>query len=263
MMSSTGSTSIERLCLAACGALLAAALLAAAVPASAGEPTFIAELEAGPVWQSRNDVQIPNDATGTRFSLVDFAGSGPWFAARLYLTLTAAERHQFRLLIAPLSIQPEGELEAPVDFAGGRFEAGVPTTATYRFNSWRVTYRYLMREDGRFSWWLGFTAKIRDAKIKLDQEEVSASKTDVGFVPLLHLAARYRPAERWRVLLDLDALAGGPGRAEDFSAKVLYDISGKRSISLGYRTVEGGADVDEVYTFAWLHYIVLSLEERF
>jgi hypothetical protein len=262
-MSSTDSTSTERRRRAVCGALLAAALLIAASAASAGEPTFIAELEAGPVWQSRNDVQIPNDETGTRFSLVDFAGSGPWFAARLYLTLTAAERHQIRLLLAPLSIRPESELDAPVDFAGTRFEPGIPTTATYRFNSWRLTYRYRMRDTERFAWWLGFTAKIRDAKIELEQEGISAAKTDVGFVPLLHLAARYRPAERWSVLLDLDALAGGPGRAEDFSAKVSYDLSAKRSLSFGYRTVEGGADVDEVYNFAWLHYLVLSLEERF
>lgn len=41
------------------------------------------ELEAGPVWQTRNDVQIPNDESGTRFSLVDFAGNGPWFAPRI------------------------------------------------------------------------------------------------------------------------------------------------------------------------------------
>ncbi|UCH85110.1 MAG: hypothetical protein JSW50_05320, partial [Candidatus Latescibacterota bacterium] len=29
---------------------------------------FEFELEAGPVWQSRNDVQIPNTEMGTRFS---------------------------------------------------------------------------------------------------------------------------------------------------------------------------------------------------
>jgi hypothetical protein len=34
-------------------------------------------------------------------------------------------------------------------------------------------------------------------------------------------------------------------------------------VSAGYRTVEGGADVDEVYNFAWLHYAVLSASYRF
>jgi hypothetical protein len=46
-------------------------------------PRFVLELEAGPVWQSRNDVQVPNTAEGTRFSLADLAGNGPWPAIRL------------------------------------------------------------------------------------------------------------------------------------------------------------------------------------
>ena len=38
---------------------------------------FRLELEIGPNWQARNDVQIPNDANGTRFSLREIVGSGP------------------------------------------------------------------------------------------------------------------------------------------------------------------------------------------
>lgn len=32
---------------------------------------------------------------------------------------------------------------------------------------------------------------------------------------------------------------------------------------VGYRTVEGGADVEEVYNFAWLHYAVTSVRISF
>lgn len=31
----------------------------------------------------------------------------------------------------------------------------------------------------------------------------------------------------------------------------------------GYRTLEGGADNDSLYTFAWLHYAVVGLGYRF
>jgi len=60
-------------------------------------------------------------------------------------------------------------------------------------------------------------------------------------------------------MLDADALAGGPGRAEDASLKIVYLPAPRWRIAAGYRTVEGGADVEEVYNFAWLHYAVLSL----
>jgi hypothetical protein len=30
-------------------------------------------------------------------------------------------------------------------------------------------------------------------------------------------------------------------------------------LRVGYRTVEGGADNDKVYSFAWFHYVVVGL----
>jgi len=244
--------------------MLAALGLAVAPAVFAQEPTrFAVELELGPVWQSSNDVQIPNDADGTRFSLVDLAGYGPWPAGRLYLTWNINERHGLRALAAPLSFTETGILQEPVDFAGASYLPGVPTEATYQFDSWRLTYRYRFHDGDRWTWWVGATAKIRDAKIELQQGDVTSRDTDLGFVPLLHLAADWRLSERWHLLLDLDALAGGPGRAEDFAAKLAYDVNDRWSITAGYRTVEGGADTDDVYAFAWFHYAVVSGIYRF
>ena len=224
---------------------------------------FDIEIEAGPAWQTMNDVQIPNTDAGTRFSLVDLAGKGPWLAPRLYLTWNIRPRHSLRLLAAPLSYTETGEFPEPVDFEGAAFQAGVSTDGTYKFNSYRVTYAYRFHSGQSWTWWVGFTAKIRDAKIKLAQPGISSEKTDLGFVPLLHLRGAYRFSRDWKVVFDLDALAGGPGRAEDGSIKLCRAINSALSMSIGYRTVEGGADVEEVYNFAWLHYAVLSASYRF
>ncbi len=80
---------------------------------------------------------------------------------------------------------------------------------------------------------------------------------------MLHLAGRYKMSQSWYLNLDLDALAGGPGRAEDVALKLGWQIAPKVAWELGYRTVEGGADVDEVYSFAWLHYAVTSVRLNF
>ena len=109
---------------------------------------------------------------------------------------------------------------------------------------------------------MGFTAKVRDAVIELEQGATTSRKTDLGFVPLLHLAGDWRVAPRWTASLDVDALAGGPGRAVDAALEVGYDLTDRWTVQTGYRTVEGGADVDAVYTFAWLHYAVVSLVWR-
>jgi hypothetical protein len=241
--------------------VLALALAPASMTAAAGEqddPRFEVELEVGPVWQSRNDVEIPNDGTATRFSLEEVSGNGPWPAGRLYLTWNIKGRHGVRLLLAPLSYTETGTLDMPVIFAGETYSEGVPTEGTYQFHSWRATYRYRFWSGERWRWWIGFTAKVRDAKIELRQGGTTSKDTDLGFVPLLYLRGDYRFAERWHFLFEMDALAGGPGRAEDLSLRLGYDIGERWGLAFGYRTVEGGADVDEVYNFAWFHYAVIS-----
>lgn len=244
---------------------MAAATVAALCPAPTAAqttPTWEVEVEGGPVWQTTNDVRIPNDASATRFSLRDLAGAGPWAAGRVYVTWNLSERHGLRALAAPLTVTGTGTPDRSLSFAGVDYEAGVPADATYTFDSYRLTYRYRWHHGASTTAWIGFTAKIRDAVTALEQSGRSSRKTNVGFVPLLHLAGDWRLAPRWTASLDVDALAGGPGRAEDAAVEIGYDVSDAWTIQAGYRTVEGGADVDEVYAFAWLHYATMSVVWR-
>ena len=226
-------------------------------------PRLTLQFEAGPVWQTLNDNQIPNSAQGTRFSLVDLAGKGPWFAWRTYLTWRLSEKSSLRALYAPLSITESGVPAGDLLFNGSTITGGLPAEATYKFNSYRLTYSYLMHRGERWQWRLGFTAKIRDAKVQLVQGEVDSTKDDLGFVPLLHVSGRCDLSPRWYFSFDLDALAGGPGRAEDLALKLGRRLGDGLAAEIGYRTVEGGADVDEVYSFAWLHYVTGGFSAEF
>ena len=219
-------------------------------------------IEAGAVWQQRNDVQIPGD-TGTRFSLVDLVGEGPFAFYRLELFYDMKPRHQLRFLIAPLSYTESGVLNENVFFVDQTFTAGQPTEATYEFNSYRFTYRYLFYNSPKWQWWVGGTVKIRDAKIALQQANVSAQDTDVGLVPLINLYGDYRFAEKWRFIVDLDGLLGPQGRAIDLGLNVQYDLSKQWYVGGGLRSLEGGADNDEVYNFSWFNYAVLNTGYRF
>ena len=241
-------------------------ILACAAPAAAGDLAqrgFSVELEAGPAWQGKNDVGIPNDGTGTRFAVEDLAGSGPFFAYRAYLSYDFNEKHGLRVLIAPFTVEGTGRPARQIDYDGETFAADAPTEATYRFDSYRVTYRYRVHEGARWRWHLGFTAKIRDAEVALEQDGVSRSYTNTGFVPLLHGAGEWRATPRWSLLVDADALAAPQGRAEDVAVKAAFRLGDGLTASARYRMVEGGADNDKVYTFAWIHYAVASLRYSF
>lgn len=220
------------------------------------------QIEVGAVWQGSNDVEIPNDGSATRFSLSDLAGNGPWAAGRVYVTWQPRERHGLRVLVAPLSVTGTGTPGTPIRFAGATYVPGSPVRATYTFNSYRLTYRYRLHTGTRTTAWIGATGKIRDAAVALEQGTIASRKDDLGFVPLVHVAGEWRPARGWRLAIDADAIAGGPGRAEDVSVKLSRELGARWMVQTGYRLVEGGANVREAYTFAWLHYAVVAISRR-
>ena len=54
-------------------------------------------------------------------------------------------------------------------------------------------------------------------------------------------------------LTDLARDLSAQGRAIDVGLLTRYRINRHWDVSLGYRTIEGGADNDSVYNFAWFH----------
>jgi hypothetical protein len=70
---------------------------------------------------------------------------------------------------------------------------------------------------------------------------------------LLNIYAAYH-FDEWTVFLKGDGLAGGPGRAFDFFLGGKVPLCNKFSMKAGYRILEGGADVDEVYNFTIINF---------
>jgi len=236
-------------------------VIATTADQNAGEK-FYFELEAGPVWQSNNDVQLPGDS-GTRFSFKDLTGDGPFVAGRLTIGWDVSQRQGLKFVIAPLRVTGSGEFDKDVSFAGETFAADTSTDASYKFDTYRLTYRYMFLNKSAWRLRAGGTLLLRDAEIELQQNDVKASDSNVGVVPLLSLSAEWLFRDHWSAILDFDGLAGGPGRAFDVAIKLQYDLTDRWQIGSGYRTLEGGADNDTVYNFAWFHYAFISVRYRF
>ncbi len=223
---------------------------------------WLLDLEGARVWSGYNDVRIPGDG-GTRFSLTEDLRSEAGFCGRLRLGIVLAERHHLSAFAAPLRLDAAGQAPATLLFAGTEFPAASRLSASYRFDSYRLTYRYRLRATSRFTGWLGFTAKLRDAEIAVAGAGLRAKKTNTGFVPLLAFRGDWRLDERFGISCEGDALAGGPGRAEDVFLGLTYRRNSRLTLRGGYRLIEGGADVAEVYSFARLDFASLGLELSF
>jgi hypothetical protein len=206
-------------------------------------------LELGAAWQLRNTAQVSNEAPNTRFKIDEIAGESPYPAGRLVLDWPLGGPHHLRFLIAPLSLDERGSTDEPIVFQDTPFDAGEIRTK-YRFDSYRATYRYTFHDSERWTWSGGATLKVRDAEIELRQDDLVRRKTNTGVVPLLALYGEWRFAPGWTGVLDFEGLGASQGRAIDAALKVGYDVTPRLNLYAGYRFLDGGADNDELYTFA-------------
>ncbi len=220
------------------------------------------DFESGVAFSGYNDVRIPGN-TGTDISLSEDLEAKSTEFVRLKLVIDLGDRHKLSFLIAPLRFESSGTLDRDVDFNGVRFAGGVALNSLYRFDSYRVTYQYTWLKRDRIRAGIGFTGKVRDASIRLDNASVYSEKANTGFVPLINFAFDWRFSSRTGLVFEGDALAAPQGRAEDVLLAIYGNPSNHLRLRLGYRVLEGGADNDEVYTFALVHYVSAGVSWTF
>ena len=211
------------------------------------------DVETGFVSASKNDVRIPGNQ-GTMISFTDDLASASSFFIRLRAGYRFGDRHNISGLFAPLSMKSDGFLPYDVSFAGTVFPADSMLDAQYRFNSYRLTYRYDIVSNKKVEFGLGLTAKIRDAAIIMRAPNYYAKKTNTGFVPLINFRFLVMMDDRLGLLVEGDALAARQGRAEDILFSAIYELNDRMHMRVGYRFLEGGADNDEVYNFSMFNY---------
>lgn len=239
--------------------IILATLILMLVGSLSAKLEFAVEAETGLAIPGYNDVRIPNNDSNTRFSLKDDLDLSPTLHTRLNLHLKLNPRHQVSLLATPLTLKAEGKFDRNVRYQNTTFLVGEPIEGTYRFDSYRLQYRYFLPKEFYGLRAIGASMKIRDAEIALETTgNKKATKTDTGLVPLLSLNAGYRINPQWDIVLEAEGLASPYGRAEDVFLGAKYDLKDKLALKAGYRFLEGGSDIDKVYTFSAVHYLVLG-----
>jgi signal transduction histidine kinase len=243
-------------------ASLALVLLVLGLVAVPSFGQWFADLENGLAVPGYNDVRIPN-ATGTSFSLSADLEASPAYYARVRLGFQWKGRHTVSVFAAPLTLKAAGSVDREILFNGDVFAPGVALAGRYMFNSYRLTYRYDFVRKGKWRVGAGLTAKIRDAAIALEGGGTNSVKTNVGFVPLINFRVLWQFRPSWSLLLEGDAAAAKQGRAEDVQLALQYRLNDRLTLRAGYRLLEGGANVDEVYNFALVHFFGAGLRYEF
>ena len=242
--------------------ILVVALLIGLVSTVAAKPRWQVDLETGLAISGYNNVRIPGN-TGTKFSLSRDLDIDQTIFWRARFSRIFSDKHSLSLLIAPLTFNAEGKLEKDLKFTDGEFAANTHVNAKYRFDSYRLTYRYDFYLRDRLRLGIGFTGKVRDAAISVEGGGQRSEKANTGFVPLINFRAQWTISSHFGAIFEGDALAAPQGRAEDVLVAFTARASENLQFKLGYRLLEGGADNEEVYTFALVNYLVIGTVWRF
>ena len=219
-------------------------------------------VESGAVGTGYNDVRVPNgdQAAGTLFSFADdFENEGSVIFFRGEIAYLINKKHTLEATAAPLIRNYNSITDREIKFDDNSFQ-GKDVLGSYQFNTYRFSYRYRLVDKSKFTFDLGASLLVRDARIALSQSGVTSDDTDLGYVPLVSFELNYAPSTKLNLLLKGDALVGPVGRAEDVFAGVLYKVyKDKIQLKAGYRIIEGGADVDQVYNFALFHFVDVGI----
>ncbi len=215
------------------------------------------DFEGGMVFTQYNVAKVPGDI-GTRLTLQGTLNSSYSFFFRLRGGITLWDRHTISFLYAPLRLTSDGFLTRDVLFHRGVFQALTFVEARFRFDSYRLTYRYDFIKTDDLIIGAGFTGKIRSASIRLHNSAGWSERSDLGFVPLINFRAQWTFFDPFSLIIDADALWAPQGRAEDIMVALQTKLNQFVTMRVGYRMLEGGADNDSVYTFSMFHYALFG-----
>jgi hypothetical protein len=204
-----------------------------------------------------NTLRIPSKG-GTRIDIARDLDAETTVTFRARLNYLINDRHVISALVAPLTIKSSGMFDEDVRYGKKLFAAGTTVDATYKFNSYRLTYRYLFVSNDNLKFGAGITAKVREANIRLKNTAGSSDYPDLGMVPLVNFYLHWMPTSTLGLLLEGDALGTNKGRAEDIFAGITFNVSESIAIKGGYRILEGGANVTDNYNFTWVNYAAIG-----
>ncbi|HQK94101.1 MAG TPA: hypothetical protein PLD23_11380 [Armatimonadota bacterium] len=199
------------------GRLCEFALAALAIGASS-EPQWPLDVETGLARNPHNRFGIPG-TTGTMVSLPDEFSTADSAFGRYRFTYSPAPGVSWSLSVAPPAFDSHDTAPKDISFlgsasTGSASAAGTALDISYVFNSCWLTYRRTFRPRGRLTWGPGLTAKVRDAEVHPTSDTQTASRGDLGVVPLTNFHADRWIGEDLSVVLGGDALAAPQGRAE-------------------------------------------------
>jgi len=233
--------------------------------ATAAHAEFVSTFQLAGVFPGYNKLRVPGN-TGTRMSFTDDLEANPTFSPRFEMGFILAERHYVGVMAALLTMSARGTLGRDTSFDNVFFANGTRVKGLYRYDSYRLTYRYYFFINESFRIGAGVTGKLRDAELTLESDTGTLIQrgcyTNTGLLPMVNYSIEWMPSRMFTLYTYGDIMITPDRRTEDVFAGVQYHLDNPVSLMAGYRLLETGTDLKRAFTFAMFHYLVIGMQIR-
>ncbi|MFT6259423.1 MAG: hypothetical protein ACJA0S_001415 [Rickettsiales bacterium] len=203
-------------------------------------------IELGRSKSSDNNFSLPNSSENE----INLPDDQSFNSYRIKGRLNLKNNTFLSFLYAPFSTDYNFKSDKAFEFDNTNFNSGEDTKVDYKFNSYRIGYFKELSFKDNLKYWIGGVLKVRDAKIKVSQNGLSDSYSNIGVVPLLGIGGEYFLKNDISLFSHVDVSGFTQGYAYDFNIETRYYLNSKNALGLGYRSFGGGVDNDELMNFA-------------
>lgn len=217
------------------------------------------EVELFGVQGLRSDARLPSDTSVARQAIDSLTTGALPVSGRTEVVWPIGVRTELRGLAAPFLMAGAGPLVQDIVQRG----AVADTAASYRADSYRLTWRYAWIDSPQLSVKLGMTANVRDLRAASGSTGAPADRTGSQVLPLLHASVESPFGGRLLLAADVDALAGPQGRAVDAGVRLRYALDRDWSASVSYRILDGNADGAALFNAVRFQYLGVGVRRAF
>ncbi|MCP4897813.1 MAG: phosphatase PAP2 family protein [bacterium] len=211
-------------------------------------PRRIFVWEMGGAWVQKNNVVAPNPG-GDPIDFQFGEENDPTTTATVGLIWSTADlKHDLYAYVAPFEIREVFEVEDPFEFAGARLDEGVTLQSRYLAYDYRAGYSYALVNTPDFRFTAGASFAVFETDVALsDRQDFRANEHVVMLRPTLDLSIDASLSDRWLAYVNYSVWSDSEVKMMDATAQLVFRLSPKWALSLGYRRVERRIDVSELY----------------
>lgn len=219
--------------------------------------------EFGGAWMNKNDIAAPKHSGDVLDFNVVGATADPTSSVRSGFEFFFDKHNELFIQFSPYELRAVGTLNVPTNFNGSSYNTTDETFMAYRWNEYRVRWRYKLIDNRDFVFKLGAGLSISDNQVELSTVSQTELVSTLSALPIGHIHAGMNIGDRSELYVEVDGGGAGDEYIIDTTLQYRYKFNKHWDIGGGYRYQSVRIDTSDMYNHYNAENIVMNLGYSF